>query len=87
MTPVGDGITWPIVPHPKCDQYTLTREQMEQKAEKKLRAKMYSVAKPYSGRWFEFSFGWKVFCTPPYTDEYRLPLTVGDSISVTRWRE
>ncbi|KAK6633556.1 hypothetical protein RUM44_004163 [Polyplax serrata] len=87
MTPVGDGINWPIVSHPKCDQYTFTREQMEQKVEKKQRAKAYSVVKSYSGRWLPLKFGWRVLCTLPCTDEARIPLDEGDYMLVTRWRK
>lgn len=86
LIPVGDGITWKIANHPSVDQYTLTKEQMEQKMEKRQRAKAYSVIKPYSGRWLPISHGFSVLCSPPLTDEYRLPLSVGDYVLVTRWR-
>lgn len=86
LTPVGDGITWKLANHPSLDQYTLTKEQMEQKMEKRQRAKAYTVIKPYSGRWLPLVHGFSVFISPPLTDEYRLPLNVGDYVLVTRWR-
>ncbi|KAL0281571.1 UNVERIFIED_CONTAM: hypothetical protein PYX00_002518 [Menopon gallinae] len=87
MMPVGDGITWNIASHLDCDQYTLTREQIEQKAEKRQRAKAYSVIKTYSGSWCPVVFGCRVLLSPPLTDEHRLPLSVGDYLLVTRWRK
>ena len=87
MTPIGDGIYWSIASNLNCDQYTLTREQIEQKSEKKSRAKPYAVVKKYSGRWFPVVFGFKVLFSIPCTDENRLRLNVGDNVLVTRWRK
>lgn len=83
--PVGDGIEWPVVDG--CDQYTLTKEQLEQKQEKKKRAGFYVIAKAATGSWFPFwSQGFKVGCCIPITDETRIKLTPGDRVRVTRWR-
>ncbi|EEB13059.1 zinc finger protein DHHC domain containing protein, putative [Pediculus humanus corporis] len=87
LTPIGDGIYWSIASNLNCDQYTLTREQIEQKSEKKSRAKPYAVVKKYSGRWFPVVFGFKVLFSIPCTDENRLRLNVGDNVLVTRWRK
>ncbi|KAJ8673476.1 hypothetical protein QAD02_004738 [Eretmocerus hayati] len=81
----GDGITWPVIEG--CDQYTLTREQLAQKEEKRKRARRYSVITPFTGSWFPISHGFKVFCSPPITDEPRIKLEIGDTVIVTRWRK
>lgn len=82
--PVGDGITWPVVQ--SCDQYTLTREQQQQKCEKRQRTRIYTVVENYSGSWVPITKGWRVLCHPPFTDEPRIPLQKGNTILVTRWR-
>lgn len=84
--PVGDGTSWAIVD--ECDQYTLTREQIEQKAEKRARTRTYSINRKVSGSWIPiFSQGFKVCLNPPCTDEPRIKLNIGDVIKVTRWRK
>lgn len=85
-SPVGDGIEWPVVSG--CDQYTLTREQLEQKKEKKKRASEYLIVKQATGNWFPiWSQGFKVGCCIPLTDESRIKLNPGDHVRVTRWRK
>ncbi|KAJ8922061.1 hypothetical protein NQ315_008702 [Exocentrus adspersus] len=83
--PVGDGIHWPVVNG--CDQYTLTREQIEQKNEKRLKTKVYSIIRPASGYWFPITHGFRVCISFPCTDEPRIKLEVGDKVLVTRWRK
>ncbi|XP_018569970.1 palmitoyltransferase ZDHHC6 [Anoplophora glabripennis] len=83
--PIGDGVSWPVVKN--CDQYTITREQLQQKNEKRLKAKIYSIVKPASGYWFPFKHGFKVCINFPFTDEPRIKLEVGDKVMVTRWRK
>ena len=39
--PSSDGIIWPVVEG--CDQYTLTREQLKQKEDKRERTREYQV--------------------------------------------
>ncbi|XP_039276617.1 palmitoyltransferase ZDHHC6 [Nilaparvata lugens] len=82
--PVGDGITWKV--RDGCHQYTLTLEQRSQKQEKRLRTRAYSVVRGYSGRWLPLVHGWRVLTHPPFTDEPRIPLRVGETVLVTRWR-
>lgn len=60
---------------------------MEQKVEKRARTRSYYVVKAYSGRWFTCFHGFCVFIRPPFTDEPRIPLSVGDVVRVTRWRQ
>jgi hypothetical protein len=83
--PVGDGMFWPVAN--SCDQFTLTREQIEQKSEKRQRTKLYKITHPVSGSWLPITQGLKVCCCPPCTDEARIKLNVGDTVSVTRWRK
>ena len=84
--PVGDGLTWET--RPGCNDFTLTIEQLEQKAEKRQRTREYQIVKSYAGSWCPvLSFGFKVGCHPPCTDEPRIPLTSGDVVKVTRWKK
>ncbi|XP_043271445.1 palmitoyltransferase ZDHHC6 [Venturia canescens] len=82
--PTGDGIVWPVIDG--CDQYTLTREQLAQKMEKRRRARRYRATARYSGSWVPISYGWDVLCHPPCTDESRIKLDPADDVIVTRWR-
>lgn len=85
-TPIGDGITWKV--RDDCDQYTLTCEQIAQKAEKRARTRVYKIIRPATGSYIPlFSQGFKVCLTPPCTDEPRIKLEVGDTVRVTRWRK
>ncbi|KAK1134912.1 hypothetical protein K0M31_007678 [Melipona bicolor] len=84
-TPVGDGIHWPVIDG--CDQYTLTREQLAQKKDKRKRAKTYRVIEEAHGSYLPLKHGWGVLCHPPCTDEQRIKLKVGDIVIVTRWRK
>lgn len=84
-SPVGNGITYEV--QDSCDQYTLTREQIEQKHEKRLRTKIYKVTSPVSGSWLPIMQGLKVCLQPPCSDEPRLKLAVNDIVYVTRWRK
>ena len=84
--PKGDGIDWEV--RDGCDAYTLTIEQLEQKAEKRMRTRKYQIVTAYSGSICPiFSFGFKIGCRPPCTDEPRIPLAVGDVVKVTRWKK
>ncbi|XP_037045727.1 palmitoyltransferase ZDHHC6 [Bradysia coprophila] len=84
--PIGDGIVWQI--NDKCDQYTLTREQKAQKAEKRARTRTYSIVKKVSGSWIPlWSQGFSVCLSPPCTDEPRIKLEPGDMVKVTRWKK
>ncbi|XP_011305941.1 palmitoyltransferase ZDHHC6 [Fopius arisanus] len=82
--PDGDGIIWPV--REGCDQYTLTREQGYQKQEKRRRARRYRTIFKVSGSWIPITYGWRVICHPPCTDEPRIRLEPEDIVTVTRWR-
>ncbi|KAH6948123.1 hypothetical protein HPB50_023061 [Hyalomma asiaticum] len=83
--PLGDGITWPVVPG--CNQYTLTVEQILQKHDKRLRTRLYTVVHPYRGSFFPISHGCSVCMTTPLTDEPRIAVSPGDRVLVTRWKK
>lgn len=80
--PKGDGIHWPVIE--ACDQYTLTREQLAQKMEKRRHARKFRIVAPASGSWLPISHGFKVLCSPPFTNDSRIKLKVGDVVNVTR---
>ncbi|GFR02287.1 palmitoyltransferase ZDHHC6 [Trichonephila clavata] len=84
--PQENGLTdWPIVRG--CSPYTLTVEQLIQKEDKKARKKQYTIVKSYNGSWFPLSKGIRTCLNPPCSDEYRIPLSIGDKVYVTRWRK
>ncbi|CAH0395836.1 unnamed protein product [Bemisia tabaci] len=83
--PVGDGIHWPVLEG--CDQYTLTVEQQRQKIIKRLHTRPYTVLKKFDGSWFPCRHGVCTLCRPPFSDEARIPLEVGQTVSVTRWKK
>jgi len=83
--PKGNGIVWEVAEG--TDQYTLTREQICQKAEKRDRAREYEIIHYYSGAWFPVTQGFSVCCRPPCTDEPRIPLLPTDRVKVTRWKK
>ncbi|XP_034935844.1 palmitoyltransferase ZDHHC6 [Chelonus insularis] len=83
--PEGDGIVWPI--REGCDQYTLTVEQTYQKLEKRKRTRVFLILSPVSGSWVPITYGWRVVCHPPCTDEPRIKLNINDVVVVTRWRK
>ena len=83
--PPGDGIKWEVVEG--TDQYTLTREQLKQKEDKRERTREYQIISKYTGAWFPVSQGVSVCCHPPCTDEPRIQVEVGDMVRVTRWKK
>nr|XP_014086739.1 palmitoyltransferase ZDHHC6 [Bactrocera oleae] len=86
LVAAGQGIVWPVLEG--CDQYTLTREQIAQKAEKRARTKTFRCIRPATGRFLPlFSQGLRVCLSPPCTDEARIRLEPGDVIKVTRFRQ
>ncbi|XP_067673599.1 palmitoyltransferase ZDHHC6-like [Haliotis asinina] len=83
--PVSDGITWDVVEG--CDQYTLTVEQIKQKAQKRERTLLYVITEPYSGAMFPITKGCRVLCFVPCTDEPRISVLENDRVMVTRWKK
>lgn len=83
LTPVGDGLTWPV--RKGCNQYSFTMEQIEQKKEKKQHSYTCEGVREYNGKCCALSYGVKIcMCVPCL--EATIPVDVGDIIVVTRWR-
>ncbi|PFX16717.1 Palmitoyltransferase ZDHHC6 [Stylophora pistillata] len=82
---VGDGIMWPVIEG--CDQFTLTKEQLEQKKLKRERTICCSVVKSYNGSVIAWREGLRTCISTPWTDEPRIKVETGDVILVTRWRK
>ena len=80
---IGDGLVWPV--RENCDAYALTREQMEQKQEKRQRTVRYQAVRPYPGSFFPWRFGLRTCLCVPCSDETRMPVATGDYLLVTRW--
>ncbi|XP_022910851.1 palmitoyltransferase ZDHHC6-like [Onthophagus taurus] len=83
--PVGDGINWSV--KDGCDEFALTKEQIEQKLSKRQRTRLYLIIRASSGSWLPITQGFGVCLHPPCTDEPRLKLSIGDKLLVTRWRK
>lgn len=81
---VGDGIMWPVIDG--CDQYTLTREQLQQKKLKRERTICCSVVKSYNGNIIAWREGLRTCVSIPWSDEPRMKLHLGEIVLVTRWR-
>jgi len=44
--------------------------------------------RPYAGSWLPcWSMGASVACSPPCSDEPRIPLHLNDEVKVTRWKK
>lgn len=78
----SNGIHWPV--RDSCHQFTLTTEQLKQKALKREHVVLVTIIENYSGSWLPISKGCKVIYNIPCTDEVRIPVNVGDQIEVTR---
>ncbi|XP_058043228.1 palmitoyltransferase ZDHHC6 isoform X5 [Ahaetulla prasina] len=80
--PEGDGLEWPI--REGCHQYSLTVEQLKQKADKRVRSVRYQAIEDYNGAFCPVTKGVRTFCTTPCTEEPRIVLHMGDHILATR---
>lgn len=68
--------------------FDLQIEQIAQKAEKRARARTYTITRRATGSWIPlWSQGFAVCLNPPCTDESRIRLEVGDVVRVTRWKK
>jgi hypothetical protein len=81
---IGDGLTWPVCSG--CDQYTLTREQLEQIFDKYQRVVRYKIVKSYNGSFFPLKYGLYTCLCIPCLNQSRIPIKEGDYVSVTRWK-
>ncbi|KAH8343523.1 hypothetical protein KR059_011985, partial [Drosophila kikkawai] len=83
FVPSGDGYSWTVLPG--CNQFTLTVEQLEQKKEKRARARSYKCISPATGYCLPIiSQGIWVCMTIPCNDDPRIALKPGDLVRVTR---
>lgn len=80
---IGDGIIWPV--RSDADEYALTREQLEQKQDKRQRTVRYEVVKSYPGSFFTIRYGLRTCICIPCSDENRMAIEKGDYVHVTRW--
>uniref|UniRef100_A0A2K5PNG1 Palmitoyltransferase n=1 Tax=Cebus imitator TaxID=2715852 RepID=A0A2K5PNG1_CEBIM len=80
--PEGDGLEWPV--RDGCHQYSLTTEQLKQKAGKRVRSVLYKVTEDYSGACCPLNKGIKTFFTSPCTEEPRIQLQKGEFVLATR---
>jgi len=62
-------------------------EQIQQKDDKRRRAKEYMAVEVYRGSWFPISKGFAVLFHPPCSDEPRIKLDKDDRILVSRWKK
>lgn len=77
------GIDWPV--RKGCDPFALTREQLAQKADKRLRTRTFRCIKRATGNWLPlYSQGLMVTICLPFSDEPRICLEPNDLIRVTR---
>eukprot|EP00794_Sanderia_malayensis_P012123 gene12123-13375_t len=82
---VGDGILWPV--REGCNQYTLTLEQLEQKALKRDRMILHKIIADYNGSWIPCTHGISVCYDIPWTDDPRMKIEENDAVYVTKWRK
>nr|XP_060624394.1 palmitoyltransferase ZDHHC6-like [Anolis sagrei ordinatus] len=78
----GDGLEWPV--KEGCHQYSLTIEQLKQKADKRVRSVRYQAIEDYNGACCPLTKGLRTFFTTPCTEEPRIILCKGDQILATR---
>lgn len=82
---IGDGLTWPI--HEGTDDYALTREQLEQKHEKRQRTIRYRIIQSCKGSFITLRHGLCTCICIPCSDEPRISVEEGDYVLVTRWEK
>jgi palmitoyltransferase len=75
---VDDGLTWSV--RADCDQYTFTREQLEQQSQRAVR---YKIIQSYNG---SFYYDLRTCIDIPCSSERRMPVKKGDYVFVTRWK-
>lgn len=81
-----DGINWPV--RETCHEFSLTAEQVRQKAIKAQDARYFVAVSPYNGRWFPlFSYGFWTCVNFPFSDEPRICFSESDVLKVTRFKK
>lgn len=83
---VGDGVEWEVAEG--FNQFSLTIEQIAQKAEKRARTRTCKIIHPATGSYIPlWSQGFRICFASPCTDEPRIKLSIGDVVKVTRWKK
>ncbi|CAD5226850.1 unnamed protein product [Bursaphelenchus xylophilus] len=81
--PRGNGIWWPI--RSDCSQFSLSEEQLIQKANKRFYARIYQIHEDFEGGWFKaWRFGLRTFICQPCSEERRIAVKKGESYAITR---
>lgn len=79
----GNGVWWPV--RKGCDQFSLSREQLRQKALKRYLARVVVVEKGFRGGYFgSVGYGCRMFFCQPFSEEPRLKVTAGEEYVITR---
>jgi hypothetical protein len=85
LRPIGDGYSWNLIEG--RDQFSLTREQLLQKEDKRVHAVKYICTQDYSGTMFPCGLGCKVLCCVPWIEESRVRIRKQEILLVTRWQK
>ncbi|KJH48491.1 hypothetical protein DICVIV_05402, partial [Dictyocaulus viviparus] len=81
--PNGNGIWWPV--RKGCDQFSLSREQLRQKALKRYFSRIVIVEKNFRGGYFaSIRYGFRMLICQPFSGEPRLKISIGDEYIITR---
>ncbi|KAI6215869.1 hypothetical protein M3Y94_00435500 [Aphelenchoides besseyi] len=79
----GNGIWWPV--REGCTQFSLSEEQIMQKANKRHMARVFDIVTSNSGGLFgSYKAGIRTLFCQPCSDESRIPVQVGESYAITR---
>uniref|UniRef100_A0A8R1V5P1 Palmitoyltransferase n=1 Tax=Pristionchus pacificus TaxID=54126 RepID=A0A8R1V5P1_PRIPA len=79
----GNGVWWPV--KNGTNQFTLSEEQLRQKASKRERARTVVITENYLGGWWRAVYvGPRAFFCQPISEEARVKVEIGDRWMVTR---
>lgn len=79
----GNGVWWPVVKG--TNQFTLSEEQLRQKAVKRERARLVQITHEYKGGWWRaVTVGPRAFFCQPISEEERVKIEIGQRWLVTR---
>ncbi|GMR48076.1 hypothetical protein PMAYCL1PPCAC_18271, partial [Pristionchus mayeri] len=79
----GNGVWWPV--RKGTDQFTLSEEQLRQKAAKRERARLVMINEDFEGGWWRAArVGPRAFFCQPISEEERVRVQTGERWLVTR---
>lgn len=81
----SDGLTWPV--RADCDQYTLTREQLEQEFERNQKSVRYKIIQSYNGSFFPLNYDLYTCLSIPWLSQTRISVEKDDYVRVSRWEK